>query len=620
MRRSARLSKSKNVVEEQPVKKNVKKVEIKELSGKKLNVRYRGQRIYQMNFSANKPMTQLELTKAVIQYFANHKDKDRVLIMVSALYPIGWRSGPFSSTTNPQLWNPKKNYEHINVNAITRFSIYMMAKPKTAGGDDNGKNDCLYIAIKKALGSMPDSLDKPHKLKKLVGVGRSDRIPITALPTIEACIRCSFTVSGDHTYVSQNPRIRNINLALKNGHYDLRCNEGRTYSKERIFNRPVPEKDVVTIKFNEDEIWCYDGKWEKTITYEEYKQLTEFKSRKVYVVCKDDADLVDEREKYIQNAKELLEMDKLTNMFRTSFTFALAVDVWRMMSKSLTQGDELDAIEGIWIDKAFRGGMHYAKEYTGYGIDYDINSMYPYYMSNKYFTFPITKGEYLTITNESLQSMKYYPYGIYRCVIEGEHMLFTPSINNHYTHFDLTLAKELGLTIRMIEDGQANCLHYKTRVNGDKAFGTYVNHYYPLKQKDSRFKPMLNSLWGGLCSKNKKFVRIDDDSELVDIDDMIDGIEPMGEKATLIKTVDSQHIFRTTYARLGTFLTSYCRLQLAKMIMRYTDKIVQINTDGFISTEELPLIISDEIGDFKIKNRGECTVYHANLVRFSADC
>lgn len=98
--------------------------------------------------------------------------------------------------------------------------------------------------------------------------------------------------------------------------------------------------------------------------------------------------------------------------------------------------------------------------------------------------FPIKQGEIKYILTSELP--EHFQYGIYRCMIQKiTTRLFRYNKNNYYTHFDLERAKELGLKIEMIEDGENNFLHYDRckLILGRQLFGKFIDKLYPLKEQ-----------------------------------------------------------------------------------------------------------------------------------------
>jgi IS1 family transposase len=94
-----------------------------------------------------------------------------------------------------------------------------------------------------------------------------------------------------------------------------------------------------------------------------------------------------------------------------------------------------------------------------------------------------------------------------------------------------------------------------------------------------------------------------EDIEVKNLDDF-DSIHKIiyGRTSTVIKKQCIDKIFKSDFARIGSFLTGFCRLQLYKILKEnFKDSEVKyINTDGFIVTKELPeKYIGSEMGKFK---------------------
>ena len=70
---------------------------------------------------------------------------------------------------------------------------------------------------------------------------------------------------------------------------------------------------------------------------------------------------------------------------------------------------------------------------------------------------PLNEGEYNKISNNEFRQKEYYAYGLYHCIINEHNMkeinnLFRFNDKNWYTHIDIKRAKELKLTITIIEN------------------------------------------------------------------------------------------------------------------------------------------------------------------------
>ena len=133
-------------------------------------------------------------------------------------------------------------------------------------------------------------------------------------------------------------------------------------------------------------------------------------------------------------------------------------------------------------------------------------------LSNAKFTVPYSKGE---VKHVGSLPEAYVPHGIYKCRITNpkgvDARLFRmqkrrENVFVHYTHFDLTTARELDLDIELA-DG-INCLLYPTgRKAGSQLFKPFVDTMYNLHVKTGgmrRCKKIMNCLWGGLAQNNRK--------------------------------------------------------------------------------------------------------------------
>ena len=76
----------------------------------------------------------------------------------------------------------------------------------------------------------------------------------------------------------------------------------------------------------------------------------------------------------------------------------------------------------------------------------------------------------------------------------------------------------------------------------------------------------------------------------------------------MTKYVNTKKIFASNYARLGVFLTSYCRYQISKTIEPYSDQVKRIHTDGFYLTfkpeHTKNLDIGENLGQFHYEKEG----------------
>jgi hypothetical protein len=259
------------------------------------------------------------------------------------------------------------------------------------------------------------------------------------------------------------------------------------------------------------------------------------------------------------------------------------------------------------------------KEYEGEGYMYDYVSFYPSILADKKFNVPIKEPIEKTIKKWS-EAMNYgkLHYGFYRCKIERSesevtNRLFRFNEKNIYTHIDVELAHALKLKFKLITDGEPNMFYYPGGTHRElswKIFLKFVSTMFKHKQQKVKgAKEVLNSLWGALCQKSnpKKARGTDNEMRVVQYDD--GAIEMRNEK-----TVGNP--FRYSWARIKPFLLAQGRYILSTNIMKYGDKIVRANTDGFISKVKLDdIVCGDDLGMIKYEGMSYyIKVHNANSV------
>eukprot|EP01132_Coremiostelium_polycephalum_P007661 gene7661-9425_t len=127
--------------------------------------------------------------------------------------------------------------------------------------------------------------------------------------------------------------------------------------------------------------------------------------------------------------------------------------------------------------------------------------MYAAIMRDQRFQIPIKRGEFIKLSQQEFESWPFIKFGIYRVVIQGNNKAFRFNPRGYYTHYDLQLAKTLGLMIKLIEDGNPNFLSYDgpTKINGDTLFKSYIDYVLDLIKKGvPRSKELYTTFWGML--------------------------------------------------------------------------------------------------------------------------
>ena len=508
------------------------------------------------------------------------------------------------------------------------FEIYVApTKPKQAKriGDTN-KNDCLFNAINKAYNYnkdlLPPNIKTPKAFKKILNLERSDKVPFDLLPQIEQLFKSSFSISGSYEYQSPEIKRCHINLKCTDEHIELI----KPTDKIKTGVYKVREKqNIYTIYFKDtSDVLIYNGITIETISIDEYKILQK-DYKYMLLICDSEENLKTDRYNFFMKADLLLEeTNGLINYYKNQYDSQIAFYLFRNMSKTIAEPEELDVIEHKIINTAYRGGIHYAMkgDYKNV-VDYDMNQFYAYYMKQLNFIFPATKPIYKILTAQEFNELPFYNFGLFRVSFSNPHKLWTLGLKpSWYTHHDLNIAKLLNMKIVLIEN-ETNALLYESKncIRGNKCFENVIDYIDKLeknKNTSKYMKPIRTALFGVTTSKNKKYHIVKHDEQIECSDFLLESIVD-SEKSTTIQTIDNNNIFKYSWARCGVFLTAYCRLKMIQILLKCNlDDIIQINTDGFISKTIIKdLKISKEMGDWKIKHTGDCTIKDSNVVIWS---
>jgi hypothetical protein len=508
---------------------------------------------------------------------------------------------------------------------IKMFDVFFRKPSSKVAGAEEVKNDCVYNAVLKALNGdvskMPRHLRKKSDFKKFFQVDRNDPIPLSKIPLLQNEFKnTSLSICGDYIYMPAEVLPKHFTFRCSGEHITTACNKGRT-STANVQFKNYPIHKIVTIKHKNEKLEYFDGEFHK-MDYEEYLFLKNNKEH-LFIFCEPTADLKDKRKEYLEKAQMLLDASNgVINYFRTSTDRLVALESWRMLSKNVADPDELSSFEQYALDVAYRGGVHHTTVGTFNDcVDLDMNSMYAFYMKSKSFYIPV-KTPKLSIIEakdwEDILSKKFFPFGLFHCVLNGNHALFDTRLNGKkswFTHYDLTIFSDMDVSIELVHDKSANALLYdtKSRITGKDMFGTWVDFMFNLKEEGHDVKCLLSTLHGAMCKKNVEKHRVNTAKhESLDVTGkFVEGIEHSGD-VDIIETVDSVHIFQYKYARVGPFLTSYCRMKILQLLLKTVKKVSDIhyiNTDGFIipKTYLNKFPISTNIGDFKIAKNADGT-------------
>ena len=162
-------------------------------------------------------------------------------------------------------------------------------------------------------------------------------------------------------------------------------------------------------------------------------------------------------------------------------------------------------------------------------------------------------------------------------------------------------------------------------MNGHQVFNGIFQELNDLKKAGSKLaKRLMNTMYGTMCQKAIIKARPTADKPYIINDDItLLTITPFGNPLDGISTIEylKDQYFKFDYARMGVFLTSYCRMKIAKILKQpgIYEHVVRCHTDGFICNDVpevrnyMDKLVGDKLGQWKSVS-GKCYVKHANFV------
>jgi hypothetical protein len=551
--------------------------------------------------------TKQQVRDLVIQQQQKHKNKN-ITMMVSVNVPnVGWRSAKqFTMSDNPQL------VDQYEWEKTTQFVIYFWKTPNKSGGYSE-HNDCVFLMIVKAIGfdQIPFDWRSGEKFKNQLSLGRDDMVPIGCFPVIEQAMKLNMNCIGDAEYVSSHLFSRSITLKLYLEHYTL----VNTKSKVLLNGIPCKSQTLVLFMENNGNFDLYNGNEFWRVSHKEFYQLKgKIYGENAYIQSLTD-DIETEWKDTIEKTNQLCEASNgVIDLKRVGYNTKnqAKLMLWNY-TRSMPETQEITKEEEIWFRNGFMGGLIYGEETELQdAYVYDITSAYPNAMSLATLSFPMEQG-----TFTKLEKMpEILGYGMYRVIIEmsdDKHInkLFRFNAYNLYSHFDLKMAKVLGLRFTLIIDDEANALLYSSgRQTGSRMFKNLVKYLFKLKQQKVPFvKDIINNLWGVLCSKNKLKRIAYADGKIINVEDsFILSISPIGGATMVRYCKNNKPFYLYNYARIGLFLTSFCRFKLAETLYPIREQVYRFHTDGFITDKEQNFKLGTNLGDWKLEKRGHCRI------------
>ena len=545
---------------------------------------------------------------------------------MSRWHDVGEIEDAFPQSVLDSIRNP--HYKEIVVMVKKINNMFT----KKAGEDKH--NDCVFNVIFKAHDydkeRLPSKINSAKRFKVYFKYERDDKVDLfDIVEELQEILKLSIEIVGDVQYIPKILRTRKITINYRKEHVKLMCNENRNKTSQ-VKYKEVSDDKIYTFCFNDGStVSIFDGNKLKKIQHDEFYELKKDNGC-LLVPCSDNDDLKQERTAYIEKADYFKKISNgLINYRKCQYESFLALELWRMQSKSIKEPEEISLIEQVPLEQSNIGGVHYAKAGTYKNCtDYDMNVMYLHYMSQNNFVFPTTQPETAFFTTSDLENLKFFPYGLYNCKISGSTIHLPAYImkgNKWHTHYVLTIAKQENLKIEMCEDLGSNVLLYsKNRLTGKLAFLNFAESMKKLcndvdEDHKADAKKLRSCLWGALCTRNKT-QKAFSKNEMIDLNDYnIDELIPL-KNGCSVRHYDKEQLFKTSYARVN-FITGYCRLKLYQILKDNgikDENIVALNTDGIVViNQKLPnSLIGTEWGKFKIVNQGTAVVVNSNNISF----
>jgi len=293
------------------------------------------------------------------------------------------------------------------------------------------------------------------------------------------------------------------------------------------------------------------------------------------------------------------------------------------LSKSKNQINKINIEDVSYIEFKYQymsynsGLMSIDKELINKKIScfgYDVKNFYAYLLGASNLQIPIKAGKEMNLKFLTFP----LSYGYYRVIVEKSdripfYKIFSYSTDNVYTHYSINFIEEFynkkcdagdKIKITLIIDDEPNAYIYdkENLIKTSKIFDNWYQYINELKTKyptNKLIKRCSSSLWGYITQYDKTLYT-DADEFKHNCNDNISYIFDWN-KHTEFKLMESQiddeknifkcevvntnNIYKHSLARVKSFLTSYGRIMIAKLL--FTENIpisdvVRIQCDGIV--------------------------------------
>ena len=358
-------------------------------------------------------------------------------------------------------------------------------------------------------------------------------------------------------------------------------------------------------------------------------------------------------EKACKILKENLKIDPLSKMTIASLSFKLFRTYYYNENTIQLLPEYIDD----FIRQSYKGGYtDVFKPYLKNGYYYDVNSLYPYVMSN--YAYPgeiidkfkiVDDIKSIKDTNQDLFFDINNFFGFIKVEVKCPENLNKPFLTYNHPEFglitpvgswtavyfseELKYAIKLGYTFKYIEGIEFNQI---------RPFNNYINDLYNKRIKCKKsdplntiYKLLLNSLYGKFGMKYKKVQTIignedlfnhisvtstiidffkNDDNYIIEYENtcknydiltdlLSDKVINLDEFMSMTQSNSNKDKFHTKYmSHIASAITAYARIYMHNFINDSSLNVYYTDTDSIVSEKKLPShLVSDiEIGKFKL--------------------
>ena len=574
----------------------------------------------------------LKDVETIRQYYIKKKINAKFEIVL--LYNDGWKSGKVTNMNDElNIYDPISYYRvQLNNNVqeqeqeqeqeqtkFNKYDIFIIEEPNNVnlvGTSYDSLNNCLYECLKEMIPKDKLFFESAITFKRFLNVKSCDKVDIIqAIPIIEKEFKYKYQINVfcDVSYISCVKSHNVINLQVNNNHVIIKHNNLNLSVKHK-----TSYEEKIILLYNQKTFYAYD----EVNKYFISKQLLTdiYKHKTQYIIIFKGNNKISFEEEYkniniIANDLKKYSYNKL-NLRKTGNYKNTALHIFNSYNKTIYT-EHINQHEANIINNSSCGAIIFCKQYIGPAYEFDIISMYPSILISN-LLIPLQQGEFNIISNNEFQEKEYYAYGLYHCIINKDNLkvinnLFRFNDKNWYTHIDIKRAKELKLSVMIIENNECNFIYYNSSkcIKACDLFKNYVDVLYKLKDKKIEgSKMILNMLWGVLCEKKKTKHYIDiNENFIIPDNNEISHIKHIDNNKIILHLSHNHNIYKTDYARMCSFLLSQARYNISKIIEPYKNDVINCHTDGF-TLQYHPKELKTGLNIGELKYNGYCRNYH----------